>query len=227
VDFGKLLAMFKAYRAGAPLGDVVVMKLDALAAAPPGVAEKLRRLEQHAFTPDLTALRRLADGSLGREYARFLDANGIVPLIVSRALRERFRRDPYALRYTSTHDLHHVLAGFDTGLAGEAGVLAFNVGQGAAPVSRAMLRFTGLLFTLASPRQAGAIANNIRVGLEMGRKAELVMACPLEAHLGDPLSEVRRRLRIPDPREAGVRHSHRSLVTRLLVPRAGAAHSGR
>jgi ubiquinone biosynthesis protein Coq4 len=54
--------------------------------------------------------------------------------VISADVRERFRDNPYALRYTTTHDLHHVLTGFDTGLAGEAGVVAFNVGQGSAPV---------------------------------------------------------------------------------------------
>jgi ubiquinone biosynthesis protein Coq4 len=140
-----------------------------------------------------------------------------VPLAVSPALRERFRRTPYALRYTSTHDLHHVLAGFDAGLAGEIGLVAFNVGQGAAPVSRAMLRVATVLYTLLSPTQARVIANNVRVGLAMGRAATLVMAAPLESWLAEPLDDVRRRLGIPDPREAGVLPSGRSLVTRLLM----------
>lgn len=156
-------------------------------------------------------------GSLGREYARFLDANGIVPLAVSPALRERFRSAPYVLRYTSTHDLHHVLAGFDAGLAGEIGVVAFNVGQGAAPVSRAMLRFAAVLYAILAPMQARVIAHNLRVGLAMGRAASLVMASPLESWLAEPLADVRRRLGIPDPREAGVLPSGRSLVTSLLM----------
>ena len=227
MNLAKLVSVFREYRAGAPLGDLVVLKLDALATAPRGLDGKLAALEEHAFAPDLPALRRLPAGTLGREYARFLDANGIVPLTVSPAVRERFRREPYALRYTSTHDLHHVLAGFDTGLAGEAGVLAFNVGQGAAPVSRGILRLVRLVYTLASPTQARAIAKNIRVGLAMGTSAELVMAAPVESQLREPLAEVRRRLRIADPQAAGVLPSGRSLVTRLLLPAGGSPHPGR
>jgi ubiquinone biosynthesis protein Coq4 len=217
VNLAKLMAAFRAYRAGAPLGDVVVLKLDALAAAPKGVDETLDALERGAFAPDLGVLRLLPAGSLGREYARFLDANGIVPLAVSPAVRDRFRRNPYALRYTSTHDLHHVLAGFDTGLAGEAGVLAFNVGQGVAPLSRAMLRLVRVVYTILSPTQARAIANNVRVGLEMGKSAALVIASPVESYLEEPLAEVRRRLRIPDPREAGVLPSGRAVVSKLMM----------
>jgi ubiquinone biosynthesis protein Coq4 len=214
----KMLRMYRAYRAGAPLGDVVVLKLDALSAAPKGIAKKLEAIHEYAPAHDLALLRALPAGTLGREYACFLDANGITPLVVSSAVRERFAHEPYALRYTTTHDLHHVLAGFDTGLAGEAGVLAFNVGQGAAPVSRAMLGIARIVYSMLSPTQARAIANNVRVGLEMGKAAELVMAAPVESWFEEPLASVRARLRIPDPREAGVLPSGRSVVAGLLYP---------
>jgi ubiquinone biosynthesis protein COQ4 len=218
VNFSKLRRMFRALRAGAPLGDVVVLKLDALSSPSMNVERELASLRGHTPPQDLGLLRGLPGGSLGREYARFLDANGITPLVVSAAVRESFARAPYALRYTATHDLHHVLAGFDTGLAGEAGVLAFNVGQGSAPIGPAMLWLVRLLFTLASPTQARAIARNVRVGLAMGRRAQLVIASPLESWFDRPLADVRVRLGIPDPREAGVVPSGRSVVTGLLLP---------
>jgi ubiquinone biosynthesis protein COQ4 len=218
MNLAKLLGAFHAYRSGAPLGDVVVLKLDALSSPSPDVARKLEAIRGYAPAQDLAALRALPAGSLGREYARFLDANGITPLVVSAAVRERFSRDPYALRYTATHDLHHVLTGFDTGLAGEAGVLAFNVGQGSAPVSRAMLWLVRLLYMLVSPTQARAIARNVSVGRAMGRSAQLVIASPLESCFEEPLAAVRARLGIPDPREAGVLPSGRSVVARLVLP---------
>jgi ubiquinone biosynthesis protein Coq4 len=180
------------------------------------VAKKLEALHGYAPEQDLSVLRGLPVGTLGREYACFLDANGIAPLVVSREVRARYGHQPYALRYTTTHDLHHVLAGFDTGLAGEAGVLAFNVGQGVAPVSRAMLSVVRAVYTMMSPTQARAIANNVRVGFEMGKNAELVIASPIESSFEEPLATVRARLRIPDPRDVGVLPSGRSIVTRLL-----------
>jgi ubiquinone biosynthesis protein Coq4 len=193
----KLFGMLRAHRAGAPLGDVVVLKLDALSGVSNEVARKLEPVRGWAPTHDLPALRRLPAGTLGREYARFLDDNGRVPLEVSPAVRERFRENPYALRYTATHDLHHVLAGFDTSLAGEAGVLAFNVGQRTAPVGRWALWIVRLLYTLIAPWQARSIARNLRDGLAMGRAAELVMAAPLESWFEEPLEDVRAKLRLP------------------------------
>jgi ubiquinone biosynthesis protein COQ4 len=219
VNLRRMLETIRAYRAGAPLGDVVVMKLDALATPPPETLRKLEAVHGYAPDQDLAALRALPPGTLGREYARFLDANGIAPLVVSPALKERFRTNPWALRYTATHDLHHLLTGFDTGLAGEAGVVAFNVGQGAAPIGRRMLRFIRGFYSLIAPGQAHAIRHNVDLGFELGRRAELVMAQPLESLFAEPLAQVRNKLRIPEPARSGVIASRPSFVADLLYGR--------
>jgi ubiquinone biosynthesis protein Coq4 len=204
MNLRKMLATLRAWRAGAPLGDVVVLKLDAMAAPPRGVTSRLEAVRGYAPPHDLRVLRELPAGTLGREYARFLDANGIEPLVISEALKERFRESPFALRYATTHDLHHVLAGFDTGLAGEAGVVGFNVGQGSLPGGKAMLWGPRLLWSLLSPTQARRIWHNLSVGRELGGRAKLVIAQPLEDWFAEPLAGVRERLGIPDPRAAGV-----------------------
>jgi ubiquinone biosynthesis protein Coq4 len=197
MNLAKMFGMLRAYGAGAPLGDVVVLKLDALSGVSGAIARKLEAVRGYVPEHDVRALQRLPAGTLGQEYARFLVANGIAPLVVSPAVRERFRDNPYALRYTTTHDLHHVLVGFDTSLAGEAGVLAFNVGQGTAPVSERTLSLVRVLYTVAAPWQARSIAANLRLGLSMGRAAELVMAAPIESWFAEPLDDVRARLRVP------------------------------
>jgi ubiquinone biosynthesis protein COQ4 len=133
-------------------------------------------------------------------------------------MRTRFRDRPYALRYTMTHDLHHVLTGFDAGLAGEIGVLAFNLGQGSAPVRRALFTFACVLYSIFAPTQVRRIWRNARVGLAMGKAALLVIAEPIESHFDEPLDDVRTKLRIPDPRTAGVVASGTSIVARLLYP---------
>ncbi len=211
----KMLETLRAFRAGAPLGDVAVLKLDALSAPPRGIAARLERVRGYAPEQNLTTLRALPLGSLGREYARFLDANGITPLAVSPHIKERFRENPFVLRYTATHDLHHCLLGFDAGLAGEAGVYAFNVAQGSAPGGRGMLWFMRILYALFSPPQARRIWHNIRVGQRLGSKAKLVIAEPIEAWFGEPIAEVRKKLSIEDPQAAGVLASRASVFARL------------
>jgi ubiquinone biosynthesis protein Coq4 len=214
-----MIETLHAYRAGAPLGDVVVLKMDALSAPPKSTLRRLERVRGYAPAQDLAALRALPPGSLGREYARFLDANGIEPLVVSAEVKERFRDNPYALRYTATHDLHHVLTGFDAGLAGEVGVVAFNLGQGSAPIGRAMLWAARVLYSLLSPSQARRIWHNARVGRELGRRAELVIALPIEDWFHEPLEQARARLRIPDPRAATVLPSGSSVLGDLIHPK--------
>jgi len=213
-----MVETIRAYRAGVPLGDVAVLKLDALSAPSERTLRELERVHHYDPVHDLAVLRALPAGTLGREYAHFLDANGIEPLVVSAEVRERFRTNPYALRYTTTHDLHHVLTGFDTGLAGEAGAAAFNVGQGSAPIGAAMLWVVRIFYAVLSPTQARRVWHNMRVGLEMGRRAELVIAQPIEAWFEEPLDRVRARLRIPDPRAADVLASGPSVVAALFDP---------
>lgn len=225
MNLRRMLETIRAYRAGAPLGDVVVMKLDALASPPPETLLELEALRGYAPDQDLAELRALPPGTLGREYARFLDANGLTPLVVSPALKERYRTNPYALRYAATHDLHHLLTGFDTGLAGEMGAAAFNVGQGSAPIGRRYLAFVGFFYSLLSPGQAHAIRHNLALGFELGKRAELVIAQPLEAFFAEPLAQVRNKLRIPEPERSGVLPSGASLLGDWIYRRAKPARN--
>ena len=223
MNLRKMIEMMRAYRAGAPLGDVAVLKLDAISGTPKGIARRLEAVRGYAAEQNLAALRALPPGTLGREYARFLDANGIEPLVISAAVKERFRDNPFALRYTTTHDLHHVLAGFDTGLAGELGNFAFSVGQGAAPGTGKLLWWTRILYSILSPSQARRIWHNVRVGRELGRNAKLLIAEPLESYFEEPLGQVRARLGIPDPAAAGVLASGHSIVGDVLYKRKAPA----
>jgi ubiquinone biosynthesis protein Coq4 len=215
----KTIAMLRAYRAGASYGDVVVLKLDAYPTPKGEVARRLEPLRGYVPLHDLQALRRLPAGTLGREYARFLDMNGIEPFVISDGIKERFRDNPYVLRYTTTHDLHHVLTGFDTGLAGELGALAFTVGQGSAPMGRGLLWVARILYTLLSPTQIRELWRNTRVGLEMGTAAELVIAQPLESWFEEPLCDVQAKLRIPEPYAAGILPSRRSIIGDIVYPK--------
>jgi ubiquinone biosynthesis protein Coq4 len=212
MNLRKLIETMRLYRAGAPLGDVVVSKLDALSRPPEDVARKLAGVRGYAPAHDLPRLRALAPGTLGREYARFLDANGIEPLVISESVKQRFHESPFALRYTVTHDLHHVLTGFDTGLAGELGNFAFSVGQRVAPGAGRLLGFMRVVYALLSPSQARAIWHNVRVGLELGARTKLLLAEPLESWFEEPLEQVRARLGLPGPAAAGILPSGASLV---------------
>lgn len=219
MNLRKMIETLRAFRAGAPLGDVVVLKLDAYSGPSKEVTRKLEALHGYAPEQNLPVLRELPAGTLGREYARHLDANGLEPLEISAHMKERFRENPYVLRYTTTHDLHHVLTGFDTGLAGELGLIAFYVGQGSAPIGRAMLSVGRVLYAVLSPGQAREIWHNVRLGLALGEHAKLVIAEPIESFFAEHLEQVRAKLGIPDPAEAGVLPSRRSILGDILYKR--------
>lgn len=217
----KWLEMFRQYRAGAPLGDVLVLKLDAMSRPPSGMNERLHALRGYPPKIDLEKLRQLPMGTLGREHVRFLDENGIPPLSISRAIAERFFENPWVLRYSTTHDLHHVLAGFDTGLPGEAGAYAFTVGQGSAPGGMGYIWLVRIMYPLLAPTQARKVWHNVRVGLDLGRRAKLVIAEPLESFFEEPLESVRIRLGLPrQPSSVGVEASGRSVFQEWIYPPA-------
>jgi len=218
------LDLVRASRAGMPLGDLAVLKFDMLSPTPPGMNERLRALGNAYLDVDMSALRALPDGTVGREYARHLDDKGLEPLVVSPAMKERFADKPYPLRYTSTHDLFHVLTGFSTTPAGEIGLLAFMIAQGFAGGSRKRLWTSATAYILFGPLHARGILHNIQVGAAMGKKAKPLLEQPLEAYLAEPLDVVRKRLELPDPMSAGVAPGQDSAfvnwLMKWLVPKA-------
>ena len=166
------------------LGDLVILKLAVLPQPACEVGPEFPRL-------DVAALRKLPKKTLGGAYAEFLDEHRITPLEPTR------KGSAYALRFTATHDLHHVVTGFDTTLAGEIGVLAFNIGQGTVAIGSFGLGLAKILYSIVTPWNARRIFRNARLWLELGRAAENVLSAPLETWLDDSLADVRRRLKIP------------------------------
>lgn len=230
MDLGKMREVIRAFRNGASIGDVAVMKFDALRPPPEEINALLGDVEGYAPALELASLDQQPEGSLGAEYARFLRRHELQHLTVSPDLLDRFRDNPYAVRYTVTHDLHHLLTGFDTGLAGEVGVVGFTVGQGTAPMGPLGMRVVRYLYPWISPSQAAATRHNYDLGVQMGERAKLVLAEPLESWLADPLPEVRVRLGIDEALIAKVEPSGRSWVAEKMyasanrLPDAGVVH---
>ena len=125
-------------------------------------------------------------------------------------------RSLIVLRYAATHDLHHVVTGFDTGLAGEAGVYAFTVAQGSSPGGHGMLLLVRLWYPLFSATQARRVGHHIRVGLGLGAAAKLVLEEPLESWFDQPLDDVRERLVIDDAIRAEVLPSGKRVLARWI-----------
>lgn len=211
--------LWRAKRAGVPIGDLAVMKFAMYAGPAPGHNARLRALGGPAcLDVDLAEMRRLPEGTVGRAFARHLDDNGLAPLEISAACKERYADNPLALRYTTTHDLFHVLTGFSTAPAGELGLFAFMLGQGFAMGGRGALLYAQTVYSLLLPLHVRGLLRNVRIGEAMGRRARNLLEQPLQSLLDRPLVEVRRELGLPeDPQAAGIDPGRGSLLIRWLM----------
>ncbi|MBW4565275.1 MAG: hypothetical protein KME32_30155 [Mojavia pulchra JT2-VF2] len=197
----KKLQQFKAmlaYKNSGKLGDFALLKSDFFSAkVAPEVAEKLRSVEGYYPPIDLDKLSQYPPGSFGREYADHMKRNNLKPLNVSPELDEVAKRNVFALRYVVTHDIFHVLLGFDTSYAGEIGVLAFAAAQNYSHSFKISLWLAKLLYPLLAPQQVQAIFVNLQKGRELGNKAKFLLGYRFEDHWQEPINDVRKHLDLP------------------------------
>jgi ubiquinone biosynthesis protein COQ4 len=168
MEIKKMGSMIKAFVGGAPFGDVAAMKIDALRGTPSDVKSQLLHLSGETIDTTRDELLKYQKGTLGKAYANHLVENNLERLTISPEVVERLKNNPFAIVFTQTHDLHHVLTGFDTSLAGEVGVAAFDMGQGIGPVSKLTWKIARVMYFLVAPSQFSAIRNNLKLGFEMG-----------------------------------------------------------
>jgi ubiquinone biosynthesis protein Coq4 len=195
----QLMKAARLLRSGGPLGDAAILKADALGVrAAPSAEAQLEDVRGYLPRIDLEALRCLPDGTLGREFARMLDKNGLSPFTVSADFdREILSRNTFAVRYAVTHDIFHVLTGFDTSWPGEMGVLAFAAAQGYSWAQRWIsLPLAALLYPFFGPRNAVAVFRALRRGWRMGKRARFLLGVRLETHFARPLADLRAELGI-------------------------------
>jgi ubiquinone biosynthesis protein COQ4 len=179
--------------------------LDRVLADPTG-----RRIleERRSLLPalaDRARLRALPDGTLGREYARFMDAEAISAEGLLEASRSPEPEPEHRLgaagqvlgeRLRDMHDLWHVVTGYGRDLFGEAALLAFTYAQTRNRGIGAIVLVGLWRMWRGGAREAAAL---VRRAWWRGRRAAFLPAADWEALLELPLDEVRRRLRVGPP----------------------------
>jgi ubiquinone biosynthesis protein COQ4 len=184
-----------AYKNSGNLGDFAILKSDLLGAkVAPEVVDKMRSVEGYYPPINLEKLSQYPQASFGREYADHMKANNLKPLNVSPELDAVAKRNVFALRYVVTHDIFHVLLGFDTSYAGEIGVLAFAAAQNYSHSFKISLWLAKLLYPLLAPQQVKAIFANLQKGRELGNQAEFLLGYHFEDHWTEPINDVRKHL---------------------------------
>lgn len=148
-----------------------------------------------ARTPDMDALLKLAENSLGYIYASKMKAANFDPEFYRKIKVE----DDYtyiALRLRQTHDIWHIITGFGTDVAGEVGLQAFYLAQTRAPLAVGIMA-GGILNTLLKcPDDLDRVMSAIARGYNMGTKAKSCLAQKWEENWKKPLSEWRKELQV-------------------------------
>lgn len=199
LNLKRLYQAFKVYKNNPEnLGDFALLKADAAGAkVSPEVAEKLRPVVGYYPPIDLEKLFHYPPGRFGRVYADHMKNNHLKPFNVSPKLDDIAKRNVFALRYAVTHDIFHVLLGFDTSYAGEIAVLAFAAAQNYSPTLKVSLGLAKILYPILAPQQFKAIFANLKAGQELGKKAEFLLGYRFEDHWEEPINQVREQLGLP------------------------------
>ena len=145
---------------------------------------------------DLSTLKTLPDGTLGRCYADQLISQGITPDTLIDPSPISDESDYIVHRLKETHDITHVLTGFGIDGASELGLQGFNLAQNRSPLA-VMLIFGGMLTALQNDEPLAPMLRALARGFQMGLDADLVIAHKLEEGWDRPLKEWRRQLRLP------------------------------
>ncbi|XP_016045351.1 ubiquinone biosynthesis protein COQ4 homolog, mitochondrial isoform X2 [Erinaceus europaeus] len=149
-------------------------------------------------TLDLDKLRSLPEGSLGREYLRFLDVNRVSP--DTRAPTRFVDNEELAYviqRYREVHDMLHTLLGMPTNMLGEIVVKWFEAVQTGLPMC-----ILGALFgpiRLSVQNLQVLISELIPWAIQSGRQAPCVLNLYYERRWEQPLRALREELGITDP----------------------------
>ena len=148
--------------------------------------------------PDIERLIQLPEGSLGRVYAELIRRLNYDP--------EFFRPRPTSSeaqwltqRVATTHDIHHVVAGFGTMPAGESGVLAITAAQLGFPAYVLLTTAAQLASFRFQTDRFEELSCAVAHGMAIGHQAECLVAARWEEGWERPVSEWRQQLGISDP----------------------------
>ncbi len=172
--------------------------------------EGRRHLRDRVYLPPLLDdrdwIRALPDGTVGRAYLAFMEREGLTAQgLVEES--ERFRSASraydddflwYVNRLRDTHDLFHVLSGYNRDALGEASLLAFTYSQnpGAGVI---FIAFMGCRTIARHAPKEARIMDCFHEGRRNGAAASKIVREDIIALMHEPLEAARKRLCIRKP----------------------------
>jgi len=116
---------------------------------------------------NLDELSKLPEGTLGNVYATEMKARGFDPNF--------YKKVPVVddisylkMLWRTTHDIYHVVAGFETDVLGELGLQAFVLAQTPIPISIMLVSFGMVLISLYQPAKLKPLMTEISRGYRLG-----------------------------------------------------------
>ena len=197
VNLKKLYLAYKISKNPQKVGDFALLKSDLFGArANRSTEAKMQSVRGYYPAIDLEKLSQLPPQTFGYEYARYMQKNKLQPIKISPEFAEIAKGNVFATRYAVTHDMFHLLLGFDTSYAGEIGVLAFAVEQSYSRMLNFSLFPAMVIYAAIAPRQFKSILANMRRGKQMAQKARFLLNYRFEDNWSLPIDTVRSDLGI-------------------------------
>lgn len=179
------------------IGDAVILKSTFGRFEPSFEVKDFISGRRHLF-PDYSDIefKSFQPGTFGHAYHQFMKDRKLSPFRFSGSYADLLEKNYLPIFYASVHDFFHVLTGYDTTFAGEAGVWAFVAAQNISPQAMKAHRMAQLFFPVISPLKTSLIRQAGREGLKMGKSASQILTMDFRKELEKPLEEVRSRYAI-------------------------------
>jgi ubiquinone biosynthesis protein COQ4 len=144
---------------------------------------------------DYDALAALPDGTLGREFVRFLRTHGITPDSFRRPA-DYFEDEPAYVtqRLRQTHDLWHLVTGYPPDTCGELVLSAFIFAQVGAWSSFLVALLGPVRYGGEYQRGRSALVRDVYTAFRRGRAASRLTSFVWEDHWAEPLATVREQI---------------------------------
>jgi ubiquinone biosynthesis protein COQ4 len=169
--------------------------LERMTLDPEGARLLAERPRIDAAHVDWDALERLPDGTLGREYVRFLRDNGITPDAFEKLPDVGDERAAYImLRIRQTHDLWHVLTGYKPDIRGELLLQAFTFAQTKSPSAFIISVFGSARFSVRFPREVLSHGRGLVRAWRRGTRTKFLPTFAWEDHWSTPVADLRDTL---------------------------------
>lgn len=169
--------------------------------------------ERRPLPPGILEPERLAglpEGSLGHAYWRHCREHGLDPKLISVESEKVAREIPVTEehrfvydRHRDSHDFWHVLTGYGTDMAGEAGIIAWTYGQTGNKAYGLICLLNALMCTW---RGRPDVFRTVWRGYRHGVRSPLLLAVDWGRYLHRPIEAVRRELGLEVARPYPVFH---------------------